>query len=331
MTTESLAPTIIPQTARLSLADRIRANKHARLWLALALPVGWVTFFLFIPYFFLFIQSFWTTVEQQTVPIWNINNYLNLLTKPLYLDRIFFSMGIAARVTIFALLLAYPLAYLVAFKVKRGKTFVYMAVIIPLWVSYLVRAYAWKIILGQSGILNSFLLSTGIIHEPLEFLLFSQWSVIIALTHIYTPFTLMPIYAVLEAIPPSLKEASHDLGAGRWQTFWRVIFPLSLPGVLAGSTFAFVLSFGDFIAPILLGGQVDTSDLMISNVVQTQFGTASNWPFGATLGVVIMLFVVTLITLVNRLETTLNYGGETPVAPRVGATAAETIATGGVQ
>ncbi len=314
----------------MSFGDRVRANKRARLMLALALPVGWVTFFLFVPYLFLFVQSLWTTVEQRTVVIWNLGNYVAIFSKSLYLDRIFFSMGIAARVTVLALMLAYPLAYLVAFKVKRFKTFIYMAVIIPLWVSYLVRAYAWKIILGQSGILNSFLMATGVIKAPLEFLLFSQWSVIIALTHIYTPFTLLPIYAVLEAIPISLKEASHDLGANRWQTFWRIIFPLSLPGVLAGSTFAFVLSFGDFIAPVLLGGRVDTSDSMISNVVQTQFGTASNWPLGAAIGVVIMVFVITIITIVNRLETVLNYGGETPAAPQVGASSAAEALAGGV-
>ena len=143
---------------------------------------------------------------------------------------ILFSAGIALRVTLFSLILAYPLAYLLAFKVKRHKQLMYMAVIIPLWVSYLVRAYAWKIILGQSGILNGLLQAAGLIHEPLTFLLYSRWAVILALTHIYTPFTLMPIYAVLEAIPPALKEASQDLYANRWQTFRRIVLPLSLPG-----------------------------------------------------------------------------------------------------
>lgn len=322
MATETISQPRQLNAAHLSFGDRVRANPRMRLLLALALPVGWVFFFLFIPYMFLFVQSFWTTIDQKTVPLWNIQNYINIFTKTLYFDRIFYSLGIAIRVTIFALLLAYPLAYLLAFKVKRFKTLLYMAIIIPLWVSYLVRAYAWKIILGQSGVLNSALIATGIIREPLEFLLFSQWSVIIALTHIYTPFTLIPIFAVLESIPISLKEASHDLGASRWQTFWRIIFPLSLPGVLAGSTFAFVLSFGDFIAPILLGGRVDTSDSMISNVVQTQFGTASNWPLGAALGVVILVFVITMIQLTSKVENILNYGGETPGAPQTGAGAA---------
>jgi spermidine/putrescine transport system permease protein len=159
------------------------------------------------------------------------------------------------RVTIFSLLLAYPLAYLLAFKVKKHRNLMYMAVIIPLWVSYLVRAYAWKIILGQEGILNGLLQSAGVIHEPLTVLLYSKWAVIIALTHIYTPFTLMPIFAVLESIPPSLKEASQDLYATRWQTFRRVILPLSLPGVVAGCTFAFRALDGRLPGPAAAGGE----------------------------------------------------------------------------
>ena len=211
--------------------------------------------------------------------------------------------------TLFSLLLAYPLAYLLAFKVKRHKQLMYMAVIIPLWVSYLVRAYAWKIILGQSGILNGLLQSAGLIDEPLTFLLYSRWAVILALTHIYTPFTLMPIYAVLEAIPPALKEASQDLYANRWQTFRRIVLPLSLPGVMAGCTFAFVLSMGDFLAPQLLGG--NDSALMVSNLVWSLFGVAYNWPLGAAVSVVVLLMTLFLLWLANRVETAMNYGGQT--------------------
>jgi spermidine/putrescine transport system permease protein len=185
-----------------------------------------------------------------------------------------------------------------------------MAVIIPLWVSYLVRAYAWKIILGQEGILNGLLSAAGLIDHPLTFLLYSRWAVILALTHIYTPFTLMPIYAVLEAIPPALKEASQDLYASRWQTFLRIVLPLSLPGVLAGSTFAFVLSMGDFLAPQLLGG--NDSALMVSNLVWSLFGVAYNWPLGAAVSVIVLLLTLFLLWLANRVELAMNYAGERP-------------------
>lgn len=273
-----------------------------------ALPIGWVTVLLLLPYLFLFAHSFFTLRGGQLTHELTLQNYGRLFGTSLYPTTILFSAGIAARVTLASLLLAYPLAYLLAFKVKRHKNLLYMAVIIPLWVSYLVRAYAWKIILGQEGILNGFLASVGLIEEPLTVLLYSKWAVMIALVHIYTPFTLMPIFAVLEAIPPALKEASQDLYASRWQTFRHVVLPLSLPGVVAGSTFAFVLSMGDFIAPTLLGG--NDSALMVSNLVVSLFGVAFNWPLGAAVAVVMMVMTITLLTIARKLEDRWAGGGQ---------------------
>jgi spermidine/putrescine transport system permease protein len=282
---------------------------------AAAVPVGFVTLLLFVPYVLLLVQSFWQLRGGTIVHHLTLENYRRLVGTALYPETIVFSAGIALRVTGLSLLLAYPLAYLLAYKVKRHRNLAYMAVIIPLWVSYLVRAYAWKIILGQEGILNGLLRAAGLIDHPLTFLLYSRWAVIVALTHIYTPFTLMPIYAVLEAIPPSLREASQDLYANRWQTFRRVILPLSLPGVLAGSTFAFVLSMGDFLAPQLLGG--NDSALMVSNLVWSLFGVAYNWPLGAAISVVVLLLTLLLLWLAGRIERAMSYGGQ----PGHGATA----------
>ncbi len=285
-----------------------------------AIPIGWVSLLLLLPYLFLFAHSFFRLDNGALTHELTLENYGRLFGTPLYPQTILFSAGIAARVTLAALLLAYPLAYLLAFKVKKHKNLLYMAVIIPLWVSYLVRAYAWKIILGQEGILNGFLLSIGVIREPLTVLLYSKWAVMLALVHIYTPFTLMPIYAVLESIAPALKEASQDLYASRWQTFWHVVLPLSLPGVVAGCTFAFVLSMGDFIAPVLLGG--NDSALMVSNLVVSLFGVAYNWPLGAAVSVVMLLMTVTLLTLARKLED--RFGGTAGATSpgRQGATAA---------
>jgi spermidine/putrescine transport system permease protein len=305
-----------------SLPDRVRARPGLRTFLAAAVPVGFVTLLLFIPYLLLLIQSLWRLQGGAIVHELTLENYRRLFGTPLYPNTILFSAGIALRVTLFSLLLAYPLAYLLAFKVKRHRNLAYMAVIIPLWVSYLVRAYAWKIILGQEGILNGVLEAGGIIHEPLTFLLYSRWAVIVALTHIYTPFTLMPIYAVLEAMPPALKEASQDLYAGRWQTFRRVILPLSLPGVLAGSTFAFVLSMGDFLAPQLLGG--NDSALMVSNLVWSLFGVAYNWPLGAAVSVVVLALTIFLLWLASKVESRMNYGG-----PAVGRAGGRVVGIGG--
>jgi spermidine/putrescine transport system permease protein len=263
-------------------------------------PLLWVTVFLVIPYAILFCYSFWSVSSAQAiVHSWTLQNYLQLVRNPIYLQVLFRSMRIAASVTLCALLLGYPLAYYLSFHAAKRKDLLYQLVIIPLWASYLVRGYAWKTILGSDGVLNGLLQYLHLTQRPVEFLLYSPFAVIITLTHIYTPFTLLPIYASLEHIPRNLVEASHDLGASPWSTFWRVILPLSLPGLLAGATFAFVLTLGDFLAPLLVGGP---SGIMISNIVVSLFGAAYNWPLGAAISFCMMLLVITLLFVTERVE-----------------------------
>lgn len=263
-------------------------------------PLAWVAVFLLFPYALLFCYSFWSVLpSQQIVHSWNLDNYRELLRVNVYGETLFRSMWIAARVMIFSLLLGYPLAYYLSFHAGSRKDLFYQLVIIPLWVSYLVRAYAWKTILGSDGVLNTLLQYVHLTKHPLEFLLYSPFAVVLTLTHIYTPFAFLPIYASLEHIPRNLVEASHDLGASPFQTFWRVIFPLSIPGVLAGATFAFVLSLGDFLAPLLLGGP---SGIMISNIVVSLFGAAYNWPLGAAISFCMLLIVLALLFLSESLE-----------------------------
>lgn len=263
-------------------------------------PLLWVAVFLLVPYVLLFCYSFWSvSATQNIVHSWTFDNYRELLRVDVYLQTLFRSMGIAARVMLFSLLLGYPLAYFLSFHAGKRKDLFYQLVIIPLWVSYLVRAYAWKTILGSDGVLNTLLQYVHLTKHPLEFLLYSPFAVVLTLTHIYTPFAILPIYASLEHIPRNLVEASHDLGASPLQTFWRVILPLSIPGVLAGATFAFVLSLGDFLAPLLLGGP---SGIMISNIVVSLFGAAYNWPLGAAISLCMLLLVVSLLFLSENLE-----------------------------
>jgi spermidine/putrescine transport system permease protein len=263
-------------------------------------PLLWVAVFLLLPYAFLFCYSFWSVSSSQViVHSWSLGNYRELLRVDVYLQTLFRSMGIAARVMLLSILLGYPLAYYLSFHAGKRKDLLYQLVIIPLWVSYLVRAYAWKTILGSDGVLNTLLQYVHLTNHPLEFLLYSPFAVVLTLTHIYTPFAFLPIYASLEHIPRSLVEASHDLGASPLQTFWRVILPLSLPGILAGATFAFVLSLGDFLAPLLLGGP---SGIMISNIVVSLFGAAYNWPLGAAISLSMLMLVVGLLVLSENLE-----------------------------
>ena len=262
-------------------------------------PLLWVAIFLLLPYALMFAHSFWTVREGLLVHHWNLQNYRTLVTNPLYLSVFLRTLRIAGSVTLCSLLLGYPLAYYLSFHVQRRKELLYQLVIVPLWVSYLVRGYAWKTILGSEGVLNGLLQYLHLTREPLSFFLYSPFAVVLVLTHIYTPFVFLPIYAALEHVPRPLIEASHDLGAGPRATFLRVILPLSMPGLLAGATFAFVLSLGDFLAPLLVGGPSGT---MIANIVQSLFGAAYDWPLGAAISVCILLVTVALLFLTERLE-----------------------------
>jgi spermidine/putrescine transport system permease protein len=262
-------------------------------------PLFWVGVFLLLPYALMFAHSFWAVQHGALVHEWNLQNYKTLFTNPVYAQVLFRTMRIAGSVTLCSLLLGYPLAYYLSFHAGVRKELLYQLVIVPLWVSYLVRGYAWKTILGSDGVLNGFLQYLHVTHEPVAFLLYSPFAVVLMLTHIYTPFVFLPIYAALEHIPRPLVEASQDLGAGSAQTFLRVILPLSIPGLLAGATFAFVLSLGDFLAPLLVGG---ASGTMIANVVQSLFGAAYDWPLGAAISVCILIITISLLFLTERLE-----------------------------
>lgn len=262
-------------------------------------PLLWVGLFLLLPYALMLAHSFWLVRDGFLVHQWNLQNYRTLLSNPVYAQVLLRSMRIAASVTFCSLLLGYPLAYYLSFHAGARKEILYQLVIVPLWVSYLVRGYAWKTILGSDGVLNGFLQYVHLTSAPVGFFLYSPFAVILMLTHIYTPFVFLPIYAALEHIPRPLVEASQDLGAGPLKTFLRVILPLSLPGLLAGATFAFVLSLGDFLAPLLVGG---ASGTMIANIVQSLFGAAYDWPLGAAISVCILLITISLLFLTERLE-----------------------------
>lgn len=288
-----------PQGRRWDPVGAIRHNRRLQLALVLGPPALWVLLCLVLPYTLVLITSFWAVENMQTVVQWNTGNYARFFRSTAYYGPLLRSIRVAAMVMACALIISYPMAYTLAFKVRRHKMLLYTLVVIPLWVSYLVRVYAWKTILGTQGILNGVLQYFGIIDEPVAAFLYSPFAVIITLTHIFTPFTLMPLFAVMQQIPRALLEAAGDLYANRWRTFWHVIFPLTLPGVIAGGTMSFVLSLGDFIAPILVGGP---KSIMISNVVVNLFGSAFNWPLGSAVSIILLLVVLSLLSITYRLE-----------------------------
>ena len=264
-------------------------------------PAIWWGTVLLIPYAIMFAHSFYTRQFPFFVADFQFGNYLQIITDSQYFLVIWRSVKIALMVSLVTFALSFPLTYFIVFKVRspRLRMALYVATIVPLWVSYLLRAYTWKTILGTQGILNSLLIWIGVIDEPIQLFLYNQFAMVITMAYIYTPFMVMPLYASLEKIPKNLIEASKDLGVGPLRTFLRITLPLSVPGLLAGFTFTFCLSVGDFISPLLVGGPYSN---MIANVVATQFGIAMNWPLGSALSMVMLVIVLVIISLSDRLE-----------------------------
>ncbi|MFN4154094.1 MAG: ABC transporter permease [Paracoccaceae bacterium] len=267
--------------------------------LTFLLPLLWILCFMLLPYAIILVYSFWQQKFPSFVPDFQLGNYVKLFVEPQFFTVILRSAVTAATVSVAALVLAFPFAYYLVFKVTsaRLRMALYIAVIAPLWVSYLLRAYTWKTILGSEGILNSALVWSGILSAPTDVFLYNRFAMVLTMTYIFIPFMVMPIYTALEKIPRNLIEASADLGVRPFTTFTKVIWPLAIPGVVAGATFTFCLSLGDFIAPILVGG---ADGMMIANLITSQFGTALNWPLGSALSMLLLFIVLIIIELSNR-------------------------------
>lgn len=283
-------------------------SRHLSGALVLGIPLAWIVLFMLLPYGIIATYSFWVKTYPTFKPAFQFGNYIVLFTDPQYLQVLLRTLKISALVSVAALVLAYPFAYWLVLRCRWPslRTWLYMAVIAPLWVSYLLRAYIWKTILGTEGILNSFLMWSGLTDAPSDIFLYNQFAMVLTLTYIFIPFMVMPIYTALERIPPNLAEASADLGMGPWQTFLKVTLPLSTPGIAAGFTLTFCLSFGDFIAPFLVGGPDGN---LIAGVIQTQFGSALNWPLGSALSIVMLMIVLSIVSLSDRLERSGHGGG----------------------
>ncbi len=250
-----------------------------------------------IPLAILVIYSFWTQTYVSIDRTLTLANYQEALADPLVHLLLGRSVFIAGLVTIATVLLAYPIAYFIAFRTQK-KTLWLILITIPFWSSYLLRVFSWKLILGFNGVLNSALLGIGIIDEPLTFLLFNQAAVVLTLAHAWAPFAILPIYVSLQKIDPSLLEAATDLGLSTLDRFLRVTLPLTVPGIVAASLIIFIPTVGDYVTPALVGG---SEGKMIANLIQVQFGAANNWPLGATLSLMAMLsvgFVAVVFVLV---------------------------------
>ncbi len=239
--------------------------------------------------------SFWTQdyLDLDTTP--TLANYKEAWTDPLYRELMFRSLRISIMVTLVTVITAFPVAYYVSFRVTERKALWLFLITAPFWTSYLLRVFLWKVILGYNGVFNSALLWAGIIDEPLQFILYNINAVVITLAHAWAPFAILPIFVALEKIDRSLLEAAEDLGDGPVRRFFRVTLPLAIPGVMAATLIVLIPTVGDFITPKLVGG---TEGLMISNMIQVQFGKANNAPLGAALAVSSMFIVGGLSLLI---------------------------------
>jgi spermidine/putrescine transport system permease protein len=226
-----------------------------------------------------------------------IQNHLRALD-PLYLSIYWRSLWMAGVTTLLCALIGYPLAYFIARTVRgeRWKRMLLLLVIIPFWTSFLIRTYAWIFILRSEGLINLTLMHLGIIDQPLE-LLYNHFSVLVGLVYGELPFMILPLYASLEKLDPTLHEASRDLGAGSASTFWRVTFPVSLPGFAAGIILVFIPSLGQFIVSDLLGG---AKTILMGNLIQNQFSVARNPAFGSAIAIQLMAMVFLFIWLQSR-------------------------------
>ena len=246
-----------------------------------------------LPIVLLFAYSFWTQNYLDLDKTFTLSSYLKFFGRSVYSELLGKSLLISASVTLATVILAYPVAYFIAFRVTKHKLLWLILITVPFWTSYLLRVFAWKIILGYNGVINSGLIELGLITEPLQFLLYNPFSVVLTLAHAWAAFAILPIYVSLEKIDRSLLEAATDLGDTPVMRFLRVTLPLSMPGLIAASLLVFIPTVGDYVTPRLVGG----TNIMIGNVIQSMFGVSNNWPFGAALSVIAMVAITLIICL----------------------------------
>ena len=272
-------------------------------WLVSGPPLAYLLFFFAIPALIMVVASFLYPGEfgglaplvEDGRPNLTLESYERFATDPIYWEVFAKSVIYAAVTTLACLLLAYPLAMLIARSPKKYRDLLMLLVILPFWSNFLIRIYAWMIILGPQSLASR---SVNAVIEPLGFepvsLLFSSFAVLVGLVYVHLPFMVLPLYANLEKHDPALLDAAQDLGANAWQRFWRVTFPLSLPGVWAGAALVFIPALGIFAIPDILGG---TGDTLIGNLIKQQFLETRDWPFGSVLSIMLTIVALALAGL----------------------------------
>ncbi|MES2534503.1 MAG: ABC transporter permease [Pseudomonadota bacterium] len=276
--------------------NKIRPRR--KLGALLVVPaICWLLVFAVAPLVFLLVVSFWTASVFGLSSTPSIQSYASLVNEPVYARILLQTLKIAIVTTVLALLVSYPLAMFMARLKGHRKSLVVVLLFLPFWTSYVVRTFIWMPMLGRTGIINAGLMWLGVIDRPIDNLIFSEGAVYVGLVYVYTLYMTLPIYLSLDKLDPALIEAAGDLGASPWQTFRRVILPLTQPAIWSGCTMVFLLSCGAFVTPRLLGGP---SNQMFGTIIASQFLDAGNWPLGAALSVVLMTVVLGCLYFASR-------------------------------
>jgi putrescine transport system permease protein len=234
-----------------------------------------------------------------------VGNYLSLAEDSLYIQTYLSSVKFAAITTAICLVIAYPFAYFMARSPADKRPALLMLVMLPFWTSFLLRVYAWKMLLADSGVFNNLALAMGLISEPVK-MMNTPFSLVLGMVYTYVPFMILPLYANLAKMDLRLLEAALDLGATPWQAFWRITVPLSKSGIIAGSMLVFIPCVGEFVIPELLGGP---QTLMIGRVLWDEFFSNNDWPMAATVAVVMVLLIIVPLALFNKYQAESTSGG----------------------
>ncbi|MDU4694190.1 MULTISPECIES: ABC transporter permease [Paenibacillus] len=259
----------------------------------------WLCLFLVVPMLIVVGISFMGRDELGNVVLdFNLDAYA-LFFDPLYLGIYWDTIVLSVLTTALCLLLSYPLAYYIANAGPRMQTWGLVLITVPFWINFLIRTYAWVLLLRTQGIVNELLLGIGLINEPLQ-MLYTKGAVLLGMVYTFIPFMVLPIYVALEQMDKKLLEAASDLGATRWRSFWHITLPQTKSGIMTGSVLVYVSTTGMFVVTDILGG---AKSAMISNIIQSQFLGARNWPFGSALSVIFVITSLILIALFNRAMT----------------------------
>ena len=265
--------------------------------LGVAPAASWLTLFFVIPMLLMLAYSFWKVERMKIVRGFTLQNYYEALTNPLLAQSFLLSLRMAVVTVVVTAAIAYPFAYFLAKRAGRFKLVAMLLVIIPYWTSFILRTYAWKLLLGNQGILNSTLQYLGLRSEPITALLYSPSAIAIGLIYVFLPLMVLPLFNSLDGIKDSLLEAAADLGARPWRAFLEVTLPLSLPGLSVGSVFVFIFSLGEFVIPRLLGGG---KSLLVSQAIYLEFETKADWAMGSAMSMILMLVTLVLLGIVSR-------------------------------